>query len=148
VPLAAESATRDLNADFITVILKGRYTDDYLKGTGEDAPQFTDDELKTIATPLDFVGINSYRPNIYVVPSDEPPGYRSIPINASHPKMQSEWHLFDPALHLLGTPSRAVALGRDVDLYHRERAFRCTAISSGALRTTSSGSTALATGSA
>jgi beta-glucosidase len=38
-----------------------------------------------------------YKPNIYVTPSDEPSGYASIPINASHPKMQSEWHVFDPS---------------------------------------------------
>src|SRR5262245_45390160 len=93
---AAERATRDLNADFTTVMLEGRYTDGYLKRTGKDAPKFTDDELKTIASPLDFVGINVYKPNVYVTRSDEPTGYRSIPINASHPKMQSAWHLFDP----------------------------------------------------
>jgi beta-glucosidase len=93
---AAETANRELNADFITVLLEGRYTDDYLKKTGKDAPKFTDDELKTIASPLDFVGINVYKPNSYIAPSDEPQGYRSIPINASHPKMQSEWHVFDP----------------------------------------------------
>src|SRR5262245_11528739 len=69
---AAERATRDLNADFTTVMLEGRYTDDYLKRNGKDAPKFTDDELKTIASPLDFVGINVYRPNLYVTPSSEP----------------------------------------------------------------------------
>src|SRR5262249_7800390 len=84
------------NADFTTVMLEGRYTDEYLKRTGKDAPKFTDDELKTIASPLDFVGINVYKPNIYVVPSDDPAGYRSIPLNASHPKMQSSWNVFDP----------------------------------------------------
>src|SRR5262245_26815191 len=93
---AAETATRELNADFTTVMLEGRYTDAYLKRAGADAPKFTEDELKTIASPLDFVGINVYKPNLYVVASDEPPGYRSIPINASHPKMQSAWHVFDP----------------------------------------------------
>src|SRR5262245_39621035 len=93
---AAERATRDLNADFTTVMLEGRYTEEYLRQTGKDAPKFTDDELRTIASPLDFVGINVYKPNSYVAPSDDPPGYRSIPINASHPKMHSEWHVFDP----------------------------------------------------
>src|SRR5262245_8577834 len=93
---AAERATRELNADFTTVMLEGRYTDDYLKKTGKDAPQFTDDELKTIASPLDFVGINVYKPHVYVTPSDQPAAYASIPINASHPKMQSDWHVFDP----------------------------------------------------
>ena len=36
------------------------------------------------------------RPNIYVAPSDEPPGYRTIPISASHPMMASAWHIFAP----------------------------------------------------
>jgi beta-glucosidase len=93
---AAEAATRERNAGFTTVMLEGRYTDDYLAEAGGDSPKFTDEELKTIASPLDFVGINVYRPGWYVEPSDEPPGYREIPINASHPKMQSSWHVLDP----------------------------------------------------
>ena len=93
---AAETATRELNADFITVLLEGRYTDAYLKKAGKDAPKFTEEDLKIIASPLDFVGINVYKPNSYVEPSADPQGYGSIPINASHPKMQSEWHVFDP----------------------------------------------------
>src|SRR5262245_30441689 len=94
---ADERATRELNADFTTVMLEGRYTDDYLTRTGKDAPKFTDDELKVIASPLDFVGINVYKPNLYVEPADAAPGYRSVPINASHPMMKSSWHVYDPA---------------------------------------------------
>ena len=93
---AAEAATRERNAGFMTVMLEGRYTDAYLAEAGGKSPAFTDEELKTIASPLDFVGINVYRPGWYVEPSEEPPGYREIPINASHPKMQSSWHVLDP----------------------------------------------------
>src|SRR5262249_52036562 len=92
---AAEKATRDRNAGFMTVLLEGRYLDDYLASAGGTTPTFTDGELKTIASPLDFVGINVYRPGWYVEPSAEAPGYRDIPINASHPKMESSWHVFD-----------------------------------------------------
>jgi beta-glucosidase len=95
---AAELATREHNAAFMTVMLEGRYTDAYLAGAGGEAPTFSDEELKTISSPLDFVGINVYRPALYVEPSDEAPGYREIPINASHPKMQSSWHVVDPAV--------------------------------------------------
>jgi hypothetical protein len=102
-------------------VLEGRYTDDYLKRNGKDAPRFAADERKTIASPLDFVGINVYKPNLYVLPSDEPPGYHSIPINASHPKIQSEWHVFDPPVSLLGTAPRAIAVGREGGFHHRER---------------------------
>jgi beta-glucosidase len=93
---AAEIATRELNAAFLTVMLEGRYTDAYLAEAGADAPRFTDEDLKVISTPVDFVGINVYRPNVYVAPSGEPPGYRTIPISASHPKMASAWHIVDP----------------------------------------------------
>jgi beta-glucosidase len=93
---AAEKATRERNAGFMTVMLEGRYTDEYLASAGGDSPKFTDDELKTIASPLDFVGINVYKPGWYVEPSDDPPGYRDIPVNASHPRMQSSWHVLDP----------------------------------------------------
>jgi beta-glucosidase len=95
---SAEAATRELNAAFLTVMLEGRYTDAYLTEAGADAPKFTDEELKVIGTPVDFVGINVYRPNVYVAPSDQAPGYRTIPISASHPKLASAWHIVDPAV--------------------------------------------------
>jgi len=93
---AAETATRELNAAFLTVMLEGRYTDAYLADAGGDAPRFTDAELAAIGSPVDFAGINVDRPNIYVAHSDEPPGYRTIPISASHPTMASAWHTFGP----------------------------------------------------
>jgi hypothetical protein len=93
---AAEIATRELNAAFLTVMLEGRYTDAYVAEAGADAPRFTDEDLKVISTPVDFVGINVYRPNVYVAPSDERPGYRTIPISASQTKMASAWHIVDP----------------------------------------------------
>src|SRR5262245_20961467 len=95
---AAETVTRERNAHYITAMLEGRYLDSYLDGQGANAPEFTDDEMRTIGSPLDFVGINVYGPSWYVEASDDEPGYRDIPINASHPKMMSEWHLFDPVV--------------------------------------------------
>src|SRR5262249_47253297 len=95
---AAEAATRDLNAGFTTVMLEGKYPDTYLASAGGGTPKFTDEEMKTIASPLDFVGINVYRPSMYVEPSDKAPGYREVPINASHPKMMSSWHILDPVV--------------------------------------------------
>jgi beta-glucosidase len=93
---AAQTATRELNAPFLTVMLEGKYTDLYLKQAGNDAPKFTDDDLKIISSPLDFVGINVYRPMVYVMASDQPPGWREIPLAKSHPKMFSRWHTIGP----------------------------------------------------
>lgn len=52
--------------------------------------------MAAIGTPLDFVGINVYRPGSYVEASDDAAGYRVIPISGSHPKMKSGWHIVDP----------------------------------------------------
>src|SRR5215467_6049826 len=87
---------RELDAPFLTVMLEGRYTDGYLAAAGSDVPKFPDEDLTAIGSPVDFAGINVYRPNVYVAPSGQPPGYRTIPISASHPKMASAWHVFDP----------------------------------------------------
>jgi beta-glucosidase len=93
---AAAAATREWNAGYLTVMLEGQYTDHYLKTCGKDAPRFTDDDLKVIATPVDFVGINVYRPQAYVLATDQFPGYQAIPFSASHPKMFSSWLVVGP----------------------------------------------------
>jgi len=93
---AAEVATREDNAPFLTVMLEGKYTDMYLREAGKDAPKFTDDDLKIIASPLDFIGINVYKPNSYVLASDEAPGWREIPFAKSHPKMFNSWLTLGP----------------------------------------------------
>jgi beta-glucosidase len=83
---AAEMATRERNAPFLTVMLEGKYTETYLKEAGKDAPRFTDEDLKGIGAPLDFVGINVYCPMVYVVASDRAPGWRNVPFASGHPK--------------------------------------------------------------
>jgi beta-glucosidase len=93
---AAEAATRDLNAAYLTVILEGRYTDAFLAAAGAAAPKFTEQELQAIAAPVDYVGINVYMPSQYVLAADTPPGYRLVPFNKSHPRMAAPWHLVGP----------------------------------------------------
>jgi hypothetical protein len=48
--------------------------DAYPKDAGSGAPKITDEGLKIIASPLDFVGINVYRPTSFA---------------KAHPKMHS-----------------------------------------------------------
>jgi beta-glucosidase len=116
---AAQAATRDLNAAYLGVILEGKYSDRYLKAAGKDAPKFTDEDLKTIAEPVDFVGINVYRPSEYVMASGDGAGYRTIPINASHPKMFSSWHLFGPEV-LYWAPKFAQSLWKVKEIFITE----------------------------
>src|SRR5262245_9592859 len=93
---AAEKATREKNAPYLTVMLEGKYTDAYLKAAGRDAPKISVDDLKTISAPVDFVGINVYRPSTYVVAADGAAGFREVPFSASHPKMYSAWQELGP----------------------------------------------------
>jgi beta-glucosidase len=91
---AAEIATREMNAGYLTVMLEGKYTDTYLANSGNDAPKFTDEDLRIISSPVDFIGLNVYRPSAYVVASEG--GFRPIRFNRSHPRMLSHWHLLAP----------------------------------------------------
>ena len=76
-------------------MLEGRYTDAFLSAAGANAPRFTDEDLKIIASPLDFVGINVYTP-LYVRAIDRSPGYEVVPFAKSHPRMASSWQLLGP----------------------------------------------------
>src|SRR5450756_2812842 len=59
---AAEQATREMNAQYLTVIMEGKYTDAYLARIGADAPHFTPEDLKTISTPMDLSLIHISEP--------------------------------------------------------------------------------------
>jgi beta-glucosidase len=93
---AAEIATREMNAGLLGVMLEGRYTDAYLAFAGKDAPTFTAEELTVIGSPCDFVGLNIYAPQLYVVASDRAPGFRPLPMPASFPHMLSDWLRIGP----------------------------------------------------
>jgi beta-glucosidase len=114
---AAEIATREMNAGYLTVILEGKYTDAYLAACGKDAPKFTDEELKIIASPVDFIGLNVYRPAVYVVASDR--GFRPISFNKSHPRMLSSWHLLGPEVMYWG-PRQLQSLWNVNEIYITE----------------------------
>jgi beta-glucosidase len=116
---AAEIATREMNAAYLTVMLEGKYTDAYLAAAGKDAPKFNDEDLKIISSPVDFIGVNVYRPSVYVVASDRPGGFRPIPFNKSHPRMLSYWHLLGPEA-IYWAPRHLQSLWKTKEIYITE----------------------------
>ena len=88
---AAAIATREFNAGFLNVILEGKYTDGFLNYAGKDGPKFTAEELRIISTPVDFVGLNVYTVQYYVVASDRAPGFAVLPLPVPFPTMASDW---------------------------------------------------------
>ena len=92
---AAMEATRQLNAQYMTVIQEGKYTDLYLANAKGDAPKFTQEDLKIISSPLDFVGINIYTPQ-YVRADGSAQGFAVVPNPQSFPHMASFWLFIGP----------------------------------------------------
>jgi beta-glucosidase len=88
---AAENATRELNAGYLTVMLEGKYTDGFLAYAGKNAPKYTAEDLSIISSPIDFIGLNVYIPNHYVVAADNPNGFGLVPFPATFPHMDSAW---------------------------------------------------------
>jgi beta-glucosidase len=93
---AAKIAMRELNASYLNVILEGKYTEKYLKSFGANPPKYTEEELKIISTPLDFVGLNVYNPTHLVEASDNKDGYKVIPFAKSFPTTTSKWEFIAP----------------------------------------------------
>ncbi|MCP4619467.1 MAG: beta-glucosidase [Bradyrhizobium sp.] len=85
---AAEIATREYNAGYLTVMLEGKYAETYL---AHDAPDFTAEDLRIISSPIDFVGLNVYTPDHYVVAADNERGFAPLPFPPSFPHMKAGW---------------------------------------------------------
>jgi len=78
------------------VILEGKYTNAFLEYAGVNAPKYKTDELKMIASPNDFVGLNIYAPQYYVVASERAPGFTVLPFPTSFPHMNVDWLRIGP----------------------------------------------------
>jgi len=92
---AAQRATRDGNAPFLTTVLEGQYPASYLKREGGNAPRIEPGDMKAIGSALDFVGLNVYTPT-YVRADESPQGYVIERPQASYPHMASPWLSIGP----------------------------------------------------
>jgi beta-glucosidase len=92
---AARHATREGNAQFLTAILEGKYTDRYLEKQGPNAPKVEPGDMEAIGSPLDFVGLNVYTPE-YVRADGSRDGYAVLPRQKSYPHMASPWLFIGP----------------------------------------------------
>ena len=117
---AAEIATRELNADYLTVMLEGKYTNAFLTFAGKDAPKYTTEDLSIISSPIDFVGLNVYTPTHYVVAADNKRGLHSA-VSRFVPTHGLDLAQDRSRGDVLGAAPRGKDLGRKVDLHYRER---------------------------
>jgi beta-glucosidase len=115
---ASAQATRVLNAQYLTVIMEGKYVDEYIHAQGDAAPKFTDEDLKIISSPLDFVGINLYTPT-YVRADDSAPGFVAVRKPSSYPHMASPWLDIGPEA-LYWAPRHVAEIWKVKELYITE----------------------------
>lgn len=92
---ASAQATRILNASYLTVIMEGKYPEEYLRHEGSNAPQFTEADLKIISSPLDLVGANVYNPT-FIRAAESPEGFEVVSNPQSYPHMASPWLYIGP----------------------------------------------------
>jgi beta-glucosidase len=115
---ASTQAMRLLNAQYLTVIMEGKYPEEYLQEAGPDAPKFTPEDLKIIGSPLDFVGINVYTPT-YVRADESQKGFAVVPMPSSYPHMASPWLNIGPAA-LYWAPRHAAQIWNVKEMYITE----------------------------
>jgi beta-glucosidase len=95
---ATKLALRREEGPYSVPILEGKYSDEYLQQEGENAPEFTDEEMKTINSPLDFVGLNIYYPRYIMADENDPKKYKSLPLPKTYPHMQADWITVGPQI--------------------------------------------------
>jgi beta-glucosidase len=95
---AAKEALRDMSGMFLTPIFEGAYHPEYLQREGANAPVFTDEEMRVISTPVDFLGINLYAPTYIRHDPSNPKGWSQLPCGDDYPRMHMPWLFIGPAI--------------------------------------------------
>jgi beta-glucosidase len=121
---AAVKAYREVNAGYLTVVMEGKYTDAYLAHHGGAAPKFTAADMKTIGSPVDFVGLNVYTP-AYVRAADNAAGFAMVPTPSSYPHMMSPWLYVGPEA-IYWSPRHAAQLWNVKEIYITENGASST----------------------
>jgi beta-glucosidase len=116
---AAREAFRELSGMYVTPIMEGAYHPAYLEDQGPDAPRFTDEEMRVISTPLDFVGFNLYAPTYIRHAPGSPRGWEHLPCGEDYPRMQMPWLFIGPSI-LYWVPRFASELWKAPAIYITE----------------------------
>ena len=116
---AATTATRELNAGYLTAIMEGRYTDGFLRYAGANAPTFTAEDMAIIGSAVDMIGLNVYMPHSYVTAGGAPGSFALLPYPISFPHMDSRWLRIGPEA-LYWAPRLVSKLWPGRDLYITE----------------------------
>jgi beta-glucosidase len=116
---AAREAYREKNGMFLTPIFEGAYHPAYLEDQGADAPSFTEEEMRVISSPLDFLGLNMYAGQYVRHDPDSTRGWAWVPVDESYPRMHIEWLTIVPSV-LYWSPRHSADLWNPKAIYITE----------------------------
>jgi len=95
---AAREAMREMSGMYLTPIMEGAYHPAYLEQQGANAPVFTDEEMRVINSPLDFVGLNLYAPTYIRHAPETARGWAHLPCDESYPRLTMPWLFLGPSI--------------------------------------------------
>ncbi len=116
---ASIQATRIINAPYLTVIMEGKYPEQYLQEQGANAPKFSAEDLSVISSPIDFLGVNVYTPAYVRADEHAPGGFIRIKKPSSYPHMASPWLDIGPEA-LYWAPRHAAQIWKVKEIYITE----------------------------
>ncbi len=93
---AACKAFREQSGMYLTPIFEGAYHPGWLDEQGPDAPSFTDEEMKVISSPIDFLGLNLYGIDYIRHAPETPRGWARVPCDTEYPRMHIYWLTIGP----------------------------------------------------
>jgi len=91
---AANAWFVERNLHILDAITRGRYSEEYLKRVGADAPRVGEGDFALISAPTDFLGINIYTG--YFVRAKEGALYQELHFPAHYPRADSRWLKITP----------------------------------------------------
>jgi beta-glucosidase len=97
---AARTAFRRENLQILFPHFENGYAPDFLEAQGPDAPAFTEADMRAIAAPMDFVGLNYYRAAV-VRHADTEQGYEIIAPPADIPRTHMGWEITPKGIYYL-----------------------------------------------
>ncbi len=95
---AAREAMREMAGMYLTPVMEGAYHPAYLEDMGANAPIFTDEEMKVIGSPVDFVGLNLYAPTWVRHDPNARRGWTHLPCDEAYPRMTMPWLTVGPSI--------------------------------------------------
>lgn len=95
---AAKKAFYKYNQQILFPIMTGKYSENWLKYVSENTPDYSEEEMKIIGSPLDYVGLNIYSGHL-IRKGDNEDGFEELKYSDNYPKTYMDWPITPKAFY-------------------------------------------------